>query len=560
MRLHHLKILGSKERKRGFRGLPAGSEFRFDNTELTDGKLEPVCLVGLNGSGKSNLLEVICEIFYFLDNYVLSEGKPLRKFMTDFGFEISYSLDITFQLARDIKWDKLKKLSWEGTRNTKILIVKEPGQLPKITLTSDNNKEIVSSTDHDIFILPNHIIAYSSGQNELISNPFIKSNYHYFELLEKKLAKEINLELGLNRLFFLDYESSQIATICNYLFAEQNKVELITKELKLNEQNPIDSFSITLHYKNYRNNRIILPLSIQSAIENLRSCATVVEEVKEKVKGETEEVVELKLAFWFSPELRNAFQRKFGSAIALFRDLYYLNLLNIHLHGVDARKQIKDAPSMTYDNLSYMVPVPLRKKLIFVLDKIRLNKKDEEELIKYKHLSDGEHQLLHVLGSIMLLNTSGSILLYDEPETHFNPDWRSQLITLINKATEEKREVDKIRKQEIFITSHSPFIVSDCRRERVFIFEKGKATNPKINTFGTSVNIITEEVFKKKESISGQSVEKIEEIKRLPLGTLPEIEKAKEEARVLGESVEKILLFRELLIKENKIKEDDTKL
>ncbi len=234
--------------------------------------------------------------------------------------------------------------------------------------------------------------------------------------------------------------------------------------------------------------------------------------------------------------------------------------MNIHLHGVDTRKQIKEAPSMTYDNLSYMVPVPLRKKLIFVLDKIRLNKKDEEELIKYKNLSDGEHQLMHVLGSIMLLNTSGSILLYDEPETHFNPDWRSQLITLINKATEEKREVDKIRKQEIFITSHSPFIVSDCRRERVFIFEKGKATNPKINTFGTSVNIITEEVFKKKESISGQSVEKIEEIKRLSLNTLPEIESAKEAARVLGESVEKVLLFRELLIKENKIKEDDKKL
>jgi restriction system-associated AAA family ATPase len=550
MRLLHLKLLTK------FRGLPAGSEFSFDNGELTEGKLEPVCLVGLNGSGKSNLLEVITEIFYFLDNYVLSEGKPLKSFTTDFGFEISYSLDITFQLARDIKWEKLGKLSWEGTRNTKVTIVKEPKQLPKITLISDNNKEIVSSTDHDIFILPNHIIAYSSGQNELISNPFIKSNYRYFELLEKKLAKEINLELGLNRLFFLDYESSQIATICNYLFAEQNKVELITEELKLNEQNPIDSFSITLHYKNYRNNSILLPLSIQSAIENLRTCATVVEELKEKVKGkkDEEEIVELKLAFWFSPELRNGFQRKFGSAIALFRDLYYLNLLNIHLHGVDTRRQIKDAPSMTYDNLSYMVPVPLRKKLIFVLDKIRLNKKDEEELIKYKNLSDGEHQLMHVLGSIMLLNTSGSILLYDEPETHFNPDWRSQLITLINKATEEKKKEDKIRKQEIFITSHSPFIVSDCRRERVFIFEKGKATNPKINTFGTSVNIITEEVFKKKESISGQSLEKIDEIKQLSLNSLPEIEKAKEAARVLGESVEKVLLFRELLLKEKELK------
>ena len=327
----------------------------------------------------------------------------------------------------------------------------------------------------------------------------------------------------------------------------------------MKNDNPIDSFSVTLHYRNYRNRIIPLPLSLLRTIENLTICATAVEETVKTI-NKKEEIIELKMAFWFSQDLRNAFQRKFGSSFALFRDLYYLNLLNIHLHGMDARKKIKDAPSMTYDNLSYMVPVPNRNNLIFTLDKIRLNKEGETEAIKYKNLSDGEHQMMHVLGSIMLLNTSGSILLYDEPETHFNPDWRSQLITLINKATEEKKKEDKIRKQEIIITSHSPFIVSDCRRERVFIFEKGKTTNPKINTFGTSVNIITEEVFKKKESISGQSIEKIEDIKKLPLTTLPEIETAKEASRVLGESVEKILLFRELLIKENKIKEDDKKL
>jgi restriction system-associated AAA family ATPase len=556
MRLLHVKILGDK---RGFRGLPPGSEFWFDKAELTDGKLEPICLVGLNGSGKSNLLEVICEIFYYLDHYVLSEGKPQKTFKTEFGFEISYLLDITFQLSRTRNLEKIGKLDWEGTREATITIVKKPSELPKITITSNNKVQVENSTEHDIFILPNHVIAYSSGQNELLSNPFIKSSYRYFQQLEKELAKSINLELGLNRLFFLDYESSQTATICNYLFSEQNNSHLVTEELELETDRPVDSFSITIHFRNYRGHMIPLPLSISKAIEDLKCCATVYEEIKEEV-NKKEEVVELKMAFWFSKELREAFQRRFGSAIALFRDLYYLNLLNIHHHPVETRNRIKEAPSMTYDNLSYMVPVPQRSKQIFVLDKLRFNKTGELEPIKYKNLSDGEHQLMHVLGSIMLLNTSGSLLVYDEPETHFNPEWRSQLITLINKATKEKEVVDKIRKQEIIITSHSPFIVSDCRRERIFIFEKGKATNPKINTFGTSVSILTEEVFKKKESISGLAIEKIDEIKELPTNTLDEIQNAKEAARVLGESVEKILLFRELLIKENQLKGNDSKL
>jgi hypothetical protein len=68
------------------------------------------------------------------------------------------------------------------------------------------------------------------------------------------------------------------------------------------------------------------------------------------------------------------------------------------------------------------------------------------------------------------------------------------------------------------------------------------------------VNILTEEIFGKKESISKLSLEIIESIKGMPLNSIEEIIEAKEQARVLGESVEKVLLFRELIIKENELK------
>lgn len=539
MRLLQIKLLTK------FRGLEAGSEFHFDNTDLSRDKIEPLCFVGLNGSGKSNLMEVVCEIFYYLETYVLAEGKPKSKFRSDFGFEISYKLDV-LSLQNVLNWSKIDSLL-SDYRNTIVIISKQPKELPQITLTPRFDKGINETTDFEYFLLPNHIIAYSSGQNELISNPFIKSSYYYFDSLQTSQAKDSNIELGLTRLFYLDYEYSQLITVCNYLFAEQNQVSFLSKELKLDGEEPLDSFCITIHYYKDGNNKINLARSIQIAIENLKSCATAIYESEK----------ELKLAFKVDKEVRRAFQRKFGSAILLFRDLYFLELLNIHLHRVATRKKIKDAPSMTYDNLNFLVPVPLREKLIFMVDKIRFKKENSKELIRYKNLSDGEHQMLHVLGSIMLLNTSGSILLYDEPETHFNPQWRSQLITLINKSTVEKNSPDNLRNQEILITSHSPFIVSDCRRERVFIFENGKATNPKINTFGSSVNIITEEVFGKSESISGLSLKEIENIKAAGLDTLEKIQAAKEASRVLGESVEKVLLFRELIMRENEFKKDD---
>jgi len=547
MRLRSVKILTP------FRGLAANSEYRFDNVELLKGRIEPICFVGLNGSGKSNLLEVIAEIFYYLDVYVHQEAKPAKRFKTPFGFEVSYTMDITWQAAARAKLSKLKKLTWEGTRDSEVTITKQPNELPKIIIKSDNKIQVDETADPDIFILPVQVISYSSGHNELISNPFIKSSYHYFDQLTSKESKEVNEELALSRLFHLDYENSQFVTLCNFLFSEDNNVGLIKKAIEVDE---LDSFNIIIRFRNYRNNPIEFAQTLQQAIDNLKDCASAIEETKGSANFH-----EIKLSFIVDEdengksELKRAFQRKFGSSILLYKDLFFLNLMNIYCQGVDTRKKIKNTGSLE-DNLSYLVPVPSRDKLVFQIEKLKFRKSGEEEPIKYKNLSDGEHQLMHTLGSIMLLNLSGSLLLFDEPETHFNPEWRARLISLINEATKEKKE-DSFRKQEIIITSHSPFIVSDCRRERVFVFEKGIAKNPKIKTFGTSVNIITEEVFGKTESISDLSLEKIKEIKRAGLETLEQIQAAKEASRVLGESVEKVLLFRELIMRENELKKDD---
>ncbi|MBS1780241.1 MAG: restriction system-associated AAA family ATPase [Bacteroidetes bacterium] len=529
MRLLNLKLLTK------FRSLDAGVNFRFDKVELFDNKLEPICLVGLNGSGKSNLLEVVAEVFYYLEKYSESEGKNKKKHSTPFGFEITYQIDITYELARNSNLKNIETLDWEGSRETIVTIVKSANELPKITLESDGRVRVEESTDPAMFILPNHIIGYSSGQNELISNPFIKLKYEYFEQLEKKQQADYNLELGLTRLFFLDYETSHLITLINCLFSEENEVSVITNALKLDKEDPLDSFEVIIRYTNYKNNRIKIARALEVAIEKLKECATTYEETGN----------ELKLDYFVNKETRLAFKRKFGSALILFRDFYYLNLLNIHQEPVSVRRKIKEAPSNTYDNLLHMIPTPPREDLNFCIDKMRL-RKTNGVLIKYKNLSDGEHQLMHVLGSMILLNTSGSLLLYDEPETHFNPDWRSKLISLINKTVIEKVQSDKIRKQEILITSHSPFIVSDCRPERVFIFKNGKTSTPKINTFGAAVSLITMKVFGKSETISELANQKLDKIVQSYKKGTVDLQSAILKANSLGDSVEKLLTIDQL--------------
>ena len=61
MKLISVKILGND-----FRNLTAGNIYNF-NTSFKDDRLSTKCFTGLNGSGKSNMLELLSEIFFFLD-------------------------------------------------------------------------------------------------------------------------------------------------------------------------------------------------------------------------------------------------------------------------------------------------------------------------------------------------------------------------------------------------------------------------------------------------------------------------------------------------------------
>jgi restriction system-associated AAA family ATPase len=168
-------------------------------------------------------------------------------------------------------------------------------------------------------------------------------------------------------------------------------------------------------------------------------------------------------------------------------------------------------------------------------------------------LSDGEHQLVHTIGLCLLFRHEPALFLLDEPETHLNPDWRASYITTLRAALEADLATKSVMR-EVLLTSHSPFIISDCQRENVLVFEKdaeGKVGwhNPDFNTFGASANAITIKVFGRKETIGDYARSKLDEFKqRLEGGDSPEllIEEAGQE---LGESVEKVLFINQALDK-----------
>lgn len=571
MHLNNFKLLSS------FRGLP--KNFKISFTPQDQKAFEPICLVGLNGSGKSNVLEVLAEFFFYLENCFNSSTytkKHIEHYSTNWGFELSYclpqSLVITNVQDRTDIWQFIQAADSDITIN----IIKKVGEFPSIRVDSGKNSFSFKDTHYPYVsgFLPPRIVGYSSGMNELLSNTFVKMDFRYVEDFISNFRKSQPLPTEMNRMFFMSYDSNKYITVANFLFDKDgfdssrfrstetessdfggiNLTEL-KKETGIQD---IAEFSVSLTLeknKDTENEKYsYLPNELGTALEKLKACATFCVENESEV-GKNKIRKQVRYDYWVSKETKSAFQDQFASAAELYQSLYYLQLLNNSLVSQATRKKIINASTGTLDNLSDEIPKFEKDKLVFRLYNLKLVK-DKKRVIEYRKLSDGEHQLLQVMGSLLLMDDEGTLFLFDEPETHFNPEWRSKFVKLANAS------ISTTRYQQLLLTTHSPFIISDSKPQNVFVFKRRKnglveqPVKPEFNTFGASVSKITSELFNKEESLAELALGVIEQIKKMPMESSDDIQAAKEASRVLGESPEKILLFRDLLLRQESIDKD----
>lgn len=581
MKLLRLKINNSN----GFRSLPRGFQVYFPNEKQDLGKFSPFVLAGRNGSGKSNILEALAEIFYHLDGIYLSykpdyfeESFEPKKSRIN-SYELEYFIPISTEHFPSIE---------KGTIGH-VEIKKKSSEAPKVTLKNISNLQLDNISSFQIrSLLPDYVVGYASGLNETLSIPFFKSRIlqydRYFHSLETRESIDISPE---NSLLLVDEPMAQaIMVTCLLMFdnpeneEKSRLLEPFRKYVKLEE---LESYRLIIRTDkdfDFDTNqsssekskpvRLIHNLDLKevfdrvddrqtrSYIEKLKKCATCWQTFyspPEPPVGDFHISSKEYLVFDFkvNEATKKAFQFHFQSNPLMLFDFFQASLvLNNYVLGQEskARAYRSENPFIAYD----IAQMPLEEDRVIRFKDVLIKKTDVSKSIFTKNLSDGEFQFIHTLGICLLYRNSNTLILLDEPETHFNPDWKSKYISSIKKSLDiNSREKEGKNYQDVLITTHSPFLISDSAKENVFVFRNGKVSHPEIKTFGTSVNILTEEIFEKTESISDLSLELIEKIKNLPLDNLEAIQEAKEQARALGESVEKVLLFRELILKERSL-------
>ena len=349
-----------------------------------------------------------------------------------------------------------------------------------------------------------------------------------------------------------------------------NLVALTTLEIT---ERIIESYPKTFNKNN--NGELVIVQLLSKKIEYLKKCCTFFYENDEH----------LALDFYVNEATKEAFKRYFKNSFELFQLFRLLYELNAFSVDDEIKEDVYKSKGYYTD---WKLPQLVPKDSIFAFTDFFILKKDSEDKLPetrlLKEFSDGEHQFIHTMGICMMLKDRRALLLLDEPETHFNPAWRAKFIkTLKNsiaasapihnkKTTTAKIEInvhpsidnlDYYVQKDILLTSHSPFIISDCLPDNVIVFEKddrGNITATKVseldspfNTYGTSVELILDKLFHYDQSIGDLSNSELESIDFENIHSKQDMEKIKASLQKLGESIEKDMVLARL----NKIKVTD---
>lgn len=379
-------------------------------------------LLGQNGSGKSNLQEAIVEIFRELDL-----GKPAT-----FAYTIKYICDEN-EIVVDADPDANRKLHISVNGKT-------------ITQKSFNqNKEQY---------LPHYVFGYYSGWSSRLEKQFETPTRKFREQILK------NKDIPNRKFFFCRKDYSQLVLLAFFLTDSQKAKNLLSDYLQ------ISLFETAL---------FVLKKPDRSVIK------------KPTVESPTDP------RFWnvsgsFLPFLDRLWNKAFApirNTEIIERDIrrrgestdrIYLFIKNQEDLS-DLRQQYETTKLFFFDLESLF--------LCDLIDEVRIKvKKTDGSYVTFSQLSEGEQQLLTVLGLLLFTQEDESIFLLDEPNTHLNPVWTYDYLQLLEETLHAS-------KSQVIVATHDPLMIGSLYKNQVRVIsqedEKTLAPEPEYNPKGIGI-------------------------------------------------------------------------
>jgi ABC-type cobalamin/Fe3+-siderophores transport system ATPase subunit len=116
------------------------------------------------------------------------------------------------------------------------------------------------------------------------------------------------------------------------------------------------------------------------------------------------------------------------------------------------------------DNV-YLALESLRARGMLRSVSFKLKRRDALDFFSFDHLSEGEKQLLAVVGAVTLTNQRDNLVLLDEPDTHLNPHWSWDYPGMLSEAFKAEQQP----RSTVLMATHDPVMISGMAREQVLL-------------------------------------------------------------------------------------------
>lgn len=534
-------------------------------------------VIGLNGSGKSQLFELISETLAYLERWC-REDFTTKKGL-GFGVTVQYEWDFRYEPFARARPNEIP----DDAHTVKLSV--SVGRSGNVSASWFRDNDWKKLRDPSTIPIPN-VVGYASGLNENLQRSFMKNAVQQFEVRrisarrQKELAGDIDEydQSEINQRYvekyphlfkaqtgeafeqggFLDIVEVN-SRASHFVYLDYDNVTLLLLSLSVLPPEDVGELFKELAFK--YPSKAVLSYDLRSGVVYEDSIKDVqlltriagvdnFSPVGQRSTDAQYESYELDyLSGKITLDLRDRDvlgglrESNYGNPYTLFGRLFKLQQLGVKNWPYPARQILKN------DDFLGTVKKPLKTRLPLHVSTLLLADETGRE-VSFDDLSDGEAQMMQVLAATKVFSASQSLMLFDEPETHLNPSWRTYFHHHLSQAVFETNDSQTI--SQLFISTHSPFMVSSLKQENVFLFER-KENNvismepASSQTYGASFDLLIKDFYGLRSLVS-QSV--IEEVKRRLPKNVDDGEGPVDARRWietnLGESMEKAYLLRKL--------------
>ncbi|HGO4159653.1 TPA: AAA family ATPase [Serratia marcescens] len=386
-------------------------------------------VVGRNGSGKSNVLEALVSIFRNLD---LGEAPP-------FSYKLVYRLGEPHKVNQPSdRWLEII-IDADPTRGT---LAKQYEVCVRDLLSGEISTDMPVEKKQGITIpfskvkrdkegsapyLPKYVFAYYSGPSDRLERYFRKHRTDFYRSL---LKNELDLKGDIRPLFYAKPHHSQFVLLAFFLSEQDSKEKAFLREHLGIEG--LDSIHFVMRQPGWAKKKGELFWGASGVVR--RFLDELIKYTLSPVKITRQEDTSLT-----GSNIRNEFFHLFLPDQYALRDF---------------------ARDLSADELFKMLESTLLSEIISEVS-IRVKVSSSEEPLTFRELSEGEQQLLTVLGLLKFTGGKDSLFLLDEPDTHLNPSWAVKYLKFLREF------VPNHETSHLLMVTHHPLAIAELKKQQV---------------------------------------------------------------------------------------------